>query len=363
MSVNERLRDEVVAHLIDLHRFSNSEVRAMLSILRDADIALFNRLTAALANLSATEFTVQRLSSMLTGVWEANEAGYRQLATRTVEQMRSLTEYELEHQTSLFRDLLPTQVSVATVEPAMVYSAAFARPFRGRLLGEWFESLAAQRQQRIESTLRTGYVTGRTIDEMIRDIRGTRAQNYADGLIQIDRRNAEAVVRTSVAHFANFARQSFYKANADLIAEEQWASTLDNRTTEMCQIRDGLMYTAEDHQPVGHKVPWLEGPGMIHWGCRSTSVPVIDSAKELGLDLPPLERAEMNGVAAPGTTYRDWIERQPAARQDDILGPTRGALMRKGGLDFPDFFSEKGNFLTLDELRQREASAFRRAGV
>lgn len=362
-TVNERMRDEVLAHLVDLHRYANSEVRALMRLLNAADTDLFARLLAALSNMSATEFTVQRLTSLLAGVWEVNEAAYRQAAQRTATEMYALTEYELAHQQSLFRDLLPTEIEVFPAQAQAVYAAAMAQPFRGRLLSDWFATLAAQRQVRIETALRIGYVSGRTVDEMVRELRGTRAQNYEDGLLQIDRRNAEAVVRTATAHTAQFAREAFYKTNEDLISEEQWVSTLDNRTTEMCQIRDGLIYTSPEHRPVGHRVPWLEGPGALHWNCRSTSVPVIDSAKELGLELPPLERASMDGVAAPGTTFRDWIERQSAARQNDILGPTRGALLRKGELSFERFFNDKGAFLNLDELRAKDAAAFRRAGV
>lgn len=353
-TLNAQLRDEVLVHLIDLHRYANSEVRAMLRILNAADADLFARLMAALPNM-ATPFSVSRLTAALIGVWEVNEGAYRQITQRSAAEMRALTEMELDHQRSMFNDLLPEEARtrLVNVEAVHAHAAATAEPFRGRLLSEWFTKLAADRQERIETELRIGFTAGETVDEMIRRLRGTRAEGYADGLLQIDRRHAEAVVRTATSHFAQRARESFYEANSDLITEEQWVSTLDNRTTEMCQIRDGLIYTSPEHRPVGHRVPWLEGPGAIHWNCRSVSIPVVDSAKALGLDLPPVERAAMNGVAAPGTTYREWIEAQPAARQDQILGPTRASRMRSGKLDFPDFFDAKGQFLTLDELRQK----------
>lgn len=364
MSVNTKMRDSTIAHLIDLHRFSNGEVRAMLKLLNEADADLFARLRAALERMG-TEFSVRRLATLLEGVWSANEGAYRQLSARSKEQMQELTTYELEFQQNLFQSLLPRElsVSIASVEAKAAYAASAAHPFQGKLLSEWFDSLATSRRNRISTMLNIGFVSGKTVDEMIRDLRGTRAQNYADGLLEIDRRNAEAVVRTATSHTASFARQQFFKANEDLIAEEQWVSTLDNRTSETCQIRDGLLYTAVDHDPVDHKIPWGEGPGLIHWNCRSTSVPVIDSAKALGIELPPLERAAMNGVAAPGTTFKEWLESRSASMQDDILGPTRGALLRQGKLSFDRFFNDKGVFLTLDQLRSRDAAAFGRAGL
>lgn len=364
-TVNERMRDEVLAHLINLHRYANSEVRDMLRLLNAADRDIFARLAAALERMSTGAFSVQRLASVLTGVWEVNEAVYRQMAVRSATDMRDLTEYELSHQQALFRDLLPDGLGsrIGSLQAQSVYAATAAQPFQGNLLKDWFDRLGSQRQERIAKTLNIGFVAGKTVDEMVRELRGSRAQNYADGLLEIDRRNAEAVVRTATAHTAAFARDAFYERNSDLIKEVQWVSTLDTRTTEECQIRDGLRYTADDHEPIGHDVPWLAGPGMLHWNCRSTSIPVIDAAEELGLDLPPLERAAMDGAAAPGTTYRGWITKQSAARQDDILGPTRGALLRSGGLSFDRFFNDKGVYLTLEQLRERDAKAFRKAGL
>lgn len=365
-TVNVKLRDDTLAHLIDLHRLANSHVREALSLLRAADVALYERLVVALQRMGDTAFSVQRLTSLLSGVWEANEAAYRQISVTTQTHMRELTQYEIQHQQSLFNEALPAPVGqrlLITLDAQVVYAAAAAKPFQGHLMSDWFGRLAANRQDRIQRSLATGFVSGDTIDQMIATLRGTRANNYADGLLEIDRQHAESVVRTATSHTANFARQAFYKSNSDIIREEQWVSTLDNRTTEICQIRDGKLYTAGDHEPVGHKVPWLEGPGAIHWNCRSTSVPVVDSAQELGIELPPLERAAMDGVAAPDTNYKDWIESQSAARQDDILGPTRGALLRRGGISFERFFNDKGSFLTLDELRKKDAAAFRRANV
>jgi hypothetical protein len=49
--------------------------------------------------------------------------------------------------------------------------------------------------------------------------------------------------------------------------------------------------------------------------------------------------------------------------QDEVLGPTRGALLRRGDLDLGDFYNEKGRYLTLNELRAQDAAAFERAGI
>ncbi|MNP60269.1 hypothetical protein D3C76_1553380 [compost metagenome] len=63
--------------------------------------------------------------------------------------------------------------------------------------------------------------------------------------------------------------------------------------------------------------------------------------------------ALMDGQSPKQATFGEWLARQPAARQDQILGPVRGKLMRQDKLKLQDFYNDQGKFLTLDELRQR----------
>ncbi|MEE4461546.1 hypothetical protein V2S84_05310, partial [Azotobacter chroococcum] len=96
---------------------------------------------------------------------------------------------------------------------------------------------------------------------------------------------------------------------------------------------------------------------------RSTSAPVTKSWRELSIpldEMSPGERASMDGQVPAETTYSQWLQRQSAARQDQILGPERGRLLREGGLRLEDFYSDRGAWLTLDELRKRDAEAFAR---
>jgi hypothetical protein len=49
--------------------------------------------------------------------------------------------------------------------------------------------------------------------------------------------------------------------------------------------------------------------------------------------------------------------------QDDVLGVTKGALFRRGGLKIRDFINNAGKEYTLDELRKVEAGAFKKANL
>lgn len=365
--VNEILLDEAVHHAVDLQGYSNGVVRRLIALLNRTDARLFAQLQILLGDMTPETFSVQRLELLLTSVRSLNAEVYAQFERELTADLRGFAEAEATYNVDLFRSTLPAQINVVSVSQDQVYAAAMSRPMQGRLLKEWAQSLEAGRATRIRDTLRQGYVDGKTTAQLVQEIRGTRAKAYSDGVIEIDRRDAQAVVNTAVSHMAATARDQFYDANADLLKAVGWRSTLDNKTSEPCRLRDGLQYTPVEHKPIGHKVPWLAGPGKIHWCCRSTSAPVVKSAKELGgaidFGLSPTQRASMDGQVPADTTYAQWIEKQSAARQDQILGPTRGALMRDGKLTLEKFANDKGRWLTLDQLKERNAEAFRRAGL
>lgn len=369
-TANERIFDSEIGHAVDLQQYSAWLVRRIIGLLNRTDADLFSRLTAALATMPPESFTVDRLESLLVSVRGINAEAYRQIGRELTDQLREFSAYEAGYQYSLFESTIPAQV-VATVGLAranlqQIEAAVLSRPFQSRLLKEWASSLEADRMTRIRDAIRMGYVEGQTVDQIVRRVRGTRAKGYSDGIIEIDRRNAQAIVRTAVGHTAATAREHFYNANEDLIKALEWVSTLDSRVTPQCQIRDGLHYHPVTHRPLGHSVPWLSGPSKLHFGCRSVDVPVLKSWRELGIpadELEPATRASMDGQVPAETKYGDWLKKQSAKRQDEVVGPTRGALMRSGDLPFDKLFDSRGQYLTLEQLRERDAAAFRRAGL
>jgi hypothetical protein len=75
------------------------------------------------------------------------------------------------------------------------------------------------------------------------------------------------------------ARQEFAQANSDIVKAKQWSSTLDTHTSQWCIIRDRKLYTL-DGKPLGHAIPYLRGPGKIHFCCRSGEILITKSWEE-----------------------------------------------------------------------------------
>lgn len=368
-TVNELLQSASISHQVDLQQLSAGTVRRLISLLNKSDADLVQQLQLALARMpSSTTFRVERLDAMLESVRDINRRAYAAVNDKLLDELREFTTDEVAYQSTLVKSVLPGTVpfTAAAVVPEQVYAAAMARPFQGRLLSEWMSGLQADRAVRVRDAVRMGFVQGETTDDIVRRVRGTRANKYQDGILQTDRRNAEAVVRTALAHVAESVRESVFSANDDLIKAVVWHSTLDMRTSPGCQIRDNKHYHPTTHKPIGHSIPWMGGPGRLHWRCRSASYPITKSWKELGLPMEDLDegtRASMDGQVPSDMDYSAWLKRQTPARQDEVVGPARGKLMRDGKMPFDAMYTNRGELLTLEQLRERNAAAFKRAGL
>lgn len=357
-STNTKLQDKAIDHAVDLHRYSNGVVRRMVAVLNRSDANIVAQLSVVLGQLDASTFTVDRLEALLKGV--LNERAYLEVLAELQPELRALAEYEAGFQARTLTAAVPDPVlvrfPVASVATEQVYAAALSRPFQGRLLAGWFKDLSESRGRLVRNTIRAGYVEGKTTADIVRSIKGTKALGYADGIMNRSRRDLATMVNTALSHTAQTARAVFTEANKDLVSAVRWLSTLDTRTSEECAIRDGLLYEVDTHKPIGHRIPWLQGPGRLHFNCRSVSTLVTKSWRELGMDIddmPAGTRASMDGQVPADTTYAEWLGRQSAARQDEILGAKRGALLRQG-VPMERFYNDRGQWLTLDQLYQRE---------
>lgn len=367
-TVNELIQSEMIRHAIGLDGYSNQVVNRIMAALNRSDQRMLAELIELLADVKPLTVKAERLASMLASVRLLIGAANEDAGLRLLSELRALVDYETAYLHQMLLSYTPAAVHVASVSASAVYSAALSRPFQGVLLKEVWKDLAAQKFKLVRQAIAQGYLEGRATDAIIRELRGTQAKGFTDGLIQKSRRDVEAVVRTALSHTAGNAHDAFYEKNSDVIKALKWSATLDNKTSPPCRIRDSKLYTPDAHKPIGHEIPWGAGPGRLHWRCRSASVPVTKSNKELGIDLPDLElrnktRASMNGQVPADMTYSDWIKTQSQARQDEVLGVTRAKLMRDGKLELSEMYSNKGVFLTLDELRLRDKRAFELAGL
>ncbi|MZR63854.1 minor capsid protein [Alcanivorax sp. DP30] len=356
MAVPEALVDSTVRHAVYLERLKSSEANQMVSFLQEVDREIRKKLLfrSELAAYKRDKLSrlLKEIDSLLTGLYAKQTAGL-------LGSLKELAEYEAGFEA---RNLGGVVAGTTFAVPGIstVWAAATLDPMSvrgsqgGKLLEPFIKDWARSEVEAVKNRIRQGAFEGQTNAEIVRSIRGTKARRYKDGMLDTTRRHAEAIVRTAVQHVASTARKQTWDRNADLVTGYRWVSTLDSRTTTQCRSLDGQTFEVGD----GPMPP-------LHIGCRSTTVAELDD----GLDFldKGATRSSENGYVDADLTYYQWLKRQPAAFQDSAIGPTRGKLLRNGGINAERFaqlqLDRNFQLLTLAEMRQLEPQAFARAGI
>lgn len=181
----------------------------------------------------------------------------------TTNDLFDLAKYEANHVVGELSGATAVTESAITkaVNSPMVLAGAVSQ------VGTWREYIAgatnSTQARIIDNTIRAGYESGATVQEMTKRLIGTKKNNYLDGLItNTGAREAESLVRTGANHYANKARDVAAQANADLIEGRIFLATFDNRTTLTCRHFGQLqkIYALDD--PATPKPP-------LHFNCRS----------------------------------------------------------------------------------------------
>ena len=344
------LSDPTTRHTVFVERLKSGEVAKFAPFLREID----RKLREALTRDGLTTFQRDRLESLLAEV-DAMLADVLGRYTRQLQlDLREFAEYEA----GFTARLLENAGFAASVPAAVqVWAAATTEPLaagKGKLLAPFIEHWTASERAAVTGAIRVGVAQGQTVPQIVQAIRGTKAAKYADGLLAVTKRHAEAVTRTAVAHVGNVARGATYSENSDILKGVQWSSTLDQRTSTQCRSLDGRVFALDK----GPRPP-------IHVNCRSAVIPLL--ADEFAFLTRGEKRSSLDGPVDAGVTYSQWLKRQPRGFVIEALGPARAKLFLDGGLSAERFaalqLDRRFQPLTLAEMQRLEPLAFERAGL
>jgi SPP1 gp7 family putative phage head morphogenesis protein len=343
-TVNEQVFDRAVRHATYLERLKTGEVKKTLEFL-DQQVRpdLIKQVEIAYAKLpkgQAVTASAKRLRETLVATDATIATGYRELAKRNIETAKNLAISEADFTRAMLNDALPLDVDILAPNPNLLRAIVNARPMQGAILKDWYDGLETGAKAGVRREIMTGLAQGETIQQMSRRLRGA---------MDISRRNAESVVRTTVNHVTTHAKEATYEVNSDIVKKVQYIATLDDRTTIICASLDGEVF------------PINEGPRPPqHWRCRSTTAPVLVSASELGAelgipmkDVPKGTRASMNGQVPAKMTYSEWLKTQSVETQNKVLGVKKATLFRKG-TPIRKFVDANKRPLTLRQVEELE---------
>lgn len=391
-TANEQLFNALVAHQIYLLRYSGYVRNRITGMLNSTEERIANLIRSRLEGATglATPSDFKRLERLRELIGKARSAAWKDVYRVWAEEMVALANMEPGAVNQMVLAASPTVLQTVLPAASQLRSIALSRPFQGRVLRDWASTMEADDLARIMGAVQQGMVAGQSSASIARLVVGTARLDGADGITEMTRRNVQAVVRTAVMHVSNDARELYLMENSDLFEEELFVATLDSRTTAVCRANDGKRF------PLG------KGPRPpLHYQCRSLRVPVLGEGPVSERPAKPFtqrqlldEFTEANGLASvrkrdqlprgtkgqfddyarrrareltgrvpASTSYSTWMREQPVAFQDEVLGKTKARLFRDGGLELDRFVNRNGDELTLSQLAQLEADAFRRAGL
>lgn len=357
LSANEMLVDLFMERAVDLLRLEAGTRDKVVEFLHELEAEIVKQLVKI--NLSGQDTAPRqrrRLADLLEVVRGSIRGTYRDIATLMGREIREIIDAEAAWTGSAINASTRATFVDAGITRGFLNTLVSNVLIQGASSKDWWSRQAGGLAEKFADEMRKGMALGEPNSQLIDRVRGKTGQR---GIMDISESSAERLVRASVQAAANTAREAMYAENDDLIASLQWHATLDTRTSVWCITRDGHHYSnTDEHKPKDGGPPWLEGPGKIHWGCRSTSVPILKSWRDLGIDedeVPDTTRASMDGQVPAQMSFEAWLKKQSVARQDAVLGAGKADLWRRGKITFRDLLDQSGRPLTTEELKAKAA--------
>ncbi len=268
-----------------------------------------------------SEVKRERIQSAISDLQEIQDAHIIASANR----IRSVSEDEARLVTAEVTKTVKAElgISLTKLSPFQLREAA-AGMFQGATLTEWAEKMWLDRAFKLQREMQASYAQGEGYPEIVR-----RLEQVSD----MTSHELEVLARTAIQGTANRAAQATYAANDDVLDGQQWVATLDSDTCERCGPLDGTewKYRPEPGESAIDRMPEIP----LHPQCRCYLAPIV---------------AGMPAAEVP--TWSEWITRQDADLQNDVLGRERAELLRSGDVDPSDFITKRGALRSVQSLRR-----------
>jgi SPP1 gp7 family putative phage head morphogenesis protein len=324
------LIDTYLKHQINIGRFSNYEVRRLLDILDRANIQALDIISKTNGIDTKRKFElvsayIKELSDLLNKkLYGTIEQDFKELAaveTRFVQKTLNTVGVKLELD-------LPA--------PEKLWAAANFTGYADthETFKKYLDDLSENFYKTWSSNIRMGYINGLTAQQINRQVLGS-LNDLEPGEMKTIRKSLTMNTRTMIAEMSTMARNETYRQNESLFSGYRYIGVLDDRQCLICGSLDQTVFKTLDEMP---HLPQ-------HRNCRCIAIPEIKGME--GFDDDDM-RASVDGEVPAKMNYSDWLEKQDAETQKDILGVSRYE-MYKNGTKIKAFVSD-GRLLTLKEL-------------
>jgi SPP1 gp7 family putative phage head morphogenesis protein len=341
--VNKRLLELYIRHSVFIERYKTNLVAKIVGMFNKTIWPDVEKLL--LKHIGRETITAANIRAMAKDLFLLNEV-YKDMHGYTESDLIKYARIESSWLANIIKEIVPIKLDFTLPPPAVLKSLASESYVRGKIMKDWFSDLGAGLRDKIVQQINIGMVEGQSVDQIVRRIRGTKAANFSDGILEAGRRDIESIVRTSVATVNGQVRSETYQSNDDIIKGEYIDATLDARTCVICAALDRKEFDIGK----GPQTP-------IHWNCRCNRLPVLKSWKELDINLkeaPAGTRASMDGQVPESLTYGNWLKQQPDSVQEEVLGIGKAEMFQRGEVSIDRFIDARNRPLTLNQLTRLE---------
>lgn len=369
MNAANKLHYYHTLHSVNLEKVKLESIQQIMKYFK----RMRSDLAGELARLDPTEpasmtFKQRRAQKLFERAEQVIAEGYREIEKRMRPELKDAAAMEAEFSRQAINRAVGVEIASVALPATTMEKIVSDVMVMGAPSKEFWAREGARLTNKFKDSIRMHLLRGDTLGKMLQSVRGTREMQFTDGILTASTREAAALIRTSVQTVANRAAEAAYRENNDVVKGYVWLSTLDNRTTEICAVRDGLEYTL-DVEPIGHTMPWLEGPGSVHYQCRSRSMPLLADYDGLPKDKQDAirtsgKRSTMFGPVERGTKFEPWLKDMDKKRPgfaDEILGQKKAQLWRKSKLKLSDMVNGDGKPLPARLLRKKYSKEWAKA--
>lgn len=360
--IQQAILDAMTQHTAYTVRLSSTSVNEILakfdklsneqlSALRDLLDSMTN---AELTALSSAKYTTPALKEFKSTIDDWMTQITAQLQPMFVESAIALTAYEASYIYRLADKEAPA------INGKSLYNQIKQKPYAGGMLvDQIFPNVSSTLRKKLENTIRDGISQGQTTQEIVKRIKGTKALNYNDGILEATRKDITTEVRTARSHvtaesYAETWNALGFKYVIDL-------ATLDFRTTKLCS---GLDHRVQKLDSKTKRPPYHRNCRTVQMGCDKDGNidgvrPFVASNKPVS-KIPKDQREGIIGQVDASTSYPEWFARQDKAHQEAWLGKSRYKLYVQGKYPLSKFTDPlSGEMFTLAELKKMDEQTFK----
>lgn len=348
MSAEGYATDTATRHQVYVQRLGSGQTSKAVKFIRKA----ISRAKETVRN-GLSQYATARYNSQLETLRKDLKAIYGDMSEQQLLDLGEFAEYEYQFNSSFLGRLVKASVKLNEPSAELIAQYVLNDPLElhvgaGRKRYRIASALAQfgdKKTADIISEIGIGHSLGETQRQIVRRLTSLGVSHEEQ---------VGALVSTVTNHASASARAKQLQDNDDILKGKQDIANLDSRTTPFCRSID-------------HRIVPLDGPSPpYHWRCRTSQIPVLkdEYAREIPGSVRPAVGPGGAQQVSSKTTYGEWLARQPASFQKEVLGPARYKLFSKGELTLDRFVDgETGQQYTLNQLKELEPHAFELAGM